>query len=92
MNIVEQLNGAAEKVRHNVHTYRRSAAERARRGVSQAAKGMAAARTRVDTLAGAAQRHGAEVVTLGFDRVGARVSRPAWGMAQTARLLREAIA
>jgi hypothetical protein len=56
MNIVEQLNGAADKVRHNVHTYRRSAAERARRGVSRAAKAMAAARTPVDTLAGAAQR------------------------------------
>ena len=56
MNIVEQLNGAADKVRHNVHTYRRSAAERARKRVSQAAKAMAAARTPVDTLAGAAQR------------------------------------
>ena len=56
MNIAEQLNGAADKVRHNVHTYRRSAAERARKRVSQAAKAMAAARTPVDTLAGAAQR------------------------------------
>jgi hypothetical protein len=56
MSIVEQLNGAADKVRYNVHSYRRSAAERARRGVSRAARAMAAARTPVNTLVGAAQR------------------------------------
>jgi hypothetical protein len=56
MSIVEQLNGTADKVRYNVHSYRRSAAERARRGVSRAARAMAAARTPVNTLVGAAQR------------------------------------
>ena len=56
MNIVEQLNGAADRVRQNVHSYRRSAAEQARKGASEAAKAVEAARMPVDTLLGAAQR------------------------------------
>jgi Phasin protein len=56
MNIVEQLSGAAAKVRQNVHTYRQTAADRARQGVSQAAKAIAGARTPIDALVSAAQR------------------------------------
>jgi phasin family protein len=56
MNIVEQLNGAASKVRQNVHAYRQSAVEKARKGVNQAAQAVAATRTPVDTLVTATQR------------------------------------
>ena len=56
MNIVEQLSGAAGKVRQNVHSYRQTAVETARHRVSQAAQVVAAARTPVDTLVSASQR------------------------------------
>lgn len=56
MNLVEQLSGAAGKVRQNVQSYRQAAADKARTGVSQAAKVMAATRTPVDTLVSATQR------------------------------------
>ncbi len=56
MNIAEQLNGVAGKVRQNVHAYRRTAVDKARNRVHQAAKAVAAARTPVDTLVTASQR------------------------------------
>jgi hypothetical protein len=56
MNIVEQFVGAAGKVRQNVHAYRQTAADKARKGVSQTARVIAGARTPVDTLVSAAQR------------------------------------
>lgn len=56
MNIAEQLNGVAGKVRQNVHAYRQTALETARNRVHMAAKAMAAARTPVDTLVSATQR------------------------------------
>jgi hypothetical protein len=56
MNIVEQFSGAADKVRQNVHTYRETAAHKARGGVNQAAKAIAGARKPVEKLVSAAQR------------------------------------
>lgn len=56
MNIVEQFNGAADKVRQNVHSYRQTAAHKAREGVTQAANAIAGAHRPVETLVSAAQR------------------------------------
>lgn len=56
MNIVEQFNGAAGRVRETVREYRHNTAEKARKRVDQAAQVVAAARTPIDTLVTAGQR------------------------------------
>jgi phasin family protein len=56
MSIVEQLNGAAGRVRETVRDYRHQAAEEARKRADLAAQIVDAARTPVDTLVSAGQR------------------------------------
>jgi phasin family protein len=56
MSIIDQFSGAADTVRQNVHAYRHSAVEKARRRVQQAAKAMAAARNPLGTLVNATGR------------------------------------